>query len=353
MIVGIPKERKQGEGRVAITPNSVKRLSNYCQVYVETGAGVSSGYLDGEYVNAGAIVTNVEQVWEAELILKVKEPMENEYKFFKQNQIIWGFLHLAANPKCVRAMKEASVTAIASENIVIDNQFKLLKPVSEIAGRKALFTALHYLEAQNGGMGILLSGTSVAKGGVVTILGGGIVAQNACDMGIAIGAKVNILEINQQQIEFLNKKYIDQDVSIIYSTPQAIYEYCLLADVVISTVLIPGGQPPKLITKEIVKAMRSGSVIVDVASDQGGTCETLHEPTSHSNPVVIIDEVVHYAVPNMPASVPRTASNSIQGVIDLIIELSTQGITQLTSIVEISSGIQINNGIIINDKLEF
>lgn len=353
MIVGIPKERKQGEGRVAITPVSVKQLSNYCQVYVETGAGILSGYSDFEYTDAGAIITNVNQVWEADLILKVKEPTESEYVFFKNNQIIWGFLHLAANPKCVQVMKEAGVTAIASENIVIDNQLKLLMPVSEIAGRKALFTALHYLEAQNGGRGMLLSGTSLSSSGVVTILGGGIVAQNACDMALAIGAKVNILEINQKQIEDLNTKYVEQGVNVVHSTSQSIYEYCLLADVVISTVLIPGGQPPKLITKEIVNQMKKGSVIIDVSSDQGGTCETLSKATSHANPIVIIDDVVHYAVPNIPASVPRTASNSIQGVIDLIIDLSIHGVEHITSITEINSGIQIHNGIVVNDKLEF
>ncbi|WOO88418.1 alanine dehydrogenase [Mollicutes bacterium LVI A0078] len=352
MLVGIPKEQKQGECRVAITPESVKRLIGAgIEVVIESTAGVGSGYSDQDYKQAGAVIANQEKVWEAELILKVKEPMPSEYHLFKENQVIWGFLHLAANPECVKVMVEKHVCAIASENIVIDGSFQLLKPVSEIAGRKALFTAVHYLEAQNGGSGILLSGTSVAKPGVVTILGGGVVAQNACDMALAIGASVNILEINDTQIENLKVKYDGKNVTIIKSTSKSIYDCCVAADAVISTVLIPGGNPPKLITKEIVAAMKEGSVIVDVSSDQGGTCETLTSATSHAQPTVIVDGVVHYAVPNMPASVPRTATNSIQGVIDLIIELYQTGIENINNTSTINSGIQVKDGKVVNQKL--
>ncbi len=352
MIVGIPKEKKQGEARVAITPNSVRKLvSNKIDVQIETSAGVASGYTNGDYEEAGAIIVTMEKVWEADLVLKVKEPMENEYKLFKKNQIIWGFLHLAANPECVKMMVEKNVCAIASENIVIDGSFKLLKPVSEIAGRKALFTALHYLETQQGGAGILLSGTSVAEPGIVTILGGGVVAQNGCEMALAIGAKVNIVEIDDRQIANLKNKYAQDAVNIIKSTGESIYDSCVVADVVISTVLIPGGNPPKLITTQIVKEMKSGSVIIDVSSDQGGTCETLDGPTTHQSPIKIIDDVIHYAVPNMPASVPRTATNSIQGVIDLIIELNKIGIENIEDNASIKSGIQIKDGQIINKKL--
>ncbi len=349
MVVGVPKEQKAGECRVAITPESVKRLVPEIEVLIEENAGILSGYTNEEYKNAGAQIVSQSAVWEADLILKVKEPMPSEYHLFKENQIIWGFLHLAANPECVKVMLEKKVTAIASENIVIDNEFKLLKPVSEIAGRKALFTALHYLEKQNEGMGILLSGTSVAKAGTVCILGGGVVAQNACDMALAIGASVVIIELNEKQIQNLTTKYKNQAVTIVKSTAENIFEYGKMSDVVISTVLIPGGKPPKLITKELVKAMKTGSVIIDVSSDQGGTCETLEGPTSQTDPIKIIDGVIHYAVPNMPASVPRTATNSIQGVIELIITLNKKGAIDLSP--EIMSGVQVCSGKIINKKL--
>lgn len=352
MIVGIPREQKQGESRVAITPSSVTRLTRAgCQVRIEENAGVQSGYDNCEYHAAGAEICSQAEVWQADLILKVKEPMPTEYRLFKPKQIVWGFLHLAANPECVTVMLERQVCAIASENIIIDGSFKLLKPVSEIAGRKALFTALHYLEAQNGGSGMLLSGTSVAEPGIVTILGGGIVAQNACDMALAIGGEVNILEVSDKQIEYLEHKYQGAQVKIIKSNANTVYEYCTKADVVISTILIPGGNPPKLITDQIVRAMSAGSVIVDVSSDQGGTCQTLSGPTSHTEPTVIVHDVVHYAVPNMPASVPRTATNSIQGVIDLILELNEIGIDNLETNQAIYSGVQVKDGIIVNQKL--
>ncbi len=351
MKIGIPKEQKQGEGRVAITPLSVKRLSPYYEILIETNAGTLSAYSDEDYLEAGAQIVDQATVWDAEIILKVKEPMESEYHLFKENQIIWGFLHLAANPKCVKAMLDKKVLAIASENIVIDDEFKLLKPVSEIAGRKALFTALHYLEAQQSGMGMLLSGTSVAPSGNVSIIGGGVVAQNACDMGIAIGANVKIIELNDQQIKYLETKYENKTVTVIKSSAENIFMACQDADVVISTVLIPGANPPKLITKELVKAMKTGSVIVDVSSDQGGTCETLDGATSHADPIRIVDGVIHYAVPNMPASVPQTATNSIQGVIDLLIELADVTIEQINEIPSINSGIQVQNGKIVNQKL--
>lgn len=349
MVIGIPKEQKQGEGRVAITPKSVERLKDKYSICIETNAGILSGYTDEAYEQAGAQIVDQKTVWQADIILKVKEPMPSEYQLFKENQIIWGYLHLAANPECVKQMLAKNVTAIASENIIIDGEFKLLKPVSEIAGRKALFTALHYLEAQEGGQGILLSGTSVAPAGKVSIIGGGVVAQNACDMAIAIGASVQIIELDSKQLEKLACKYANANVEIIKSTPENIFNSCQDADVVISTVLIPGANPPKLITKELVKAMKTGSVIVDVSSDQGGTCETLSAATSHAKPIEIIDGVIHYAVPNMPASVPQTATNSIQGVIDLLLQLEEP--EQIEQIPEIMSGLQVHQGKIVNQKL--
>lgn len=348
--VGVPKERKQGEMRVAITPKSVAMLvANKINVIIETGAGVNCNYTDDDYQKNGATISSQEEVWESEVILKVKEPMPEEYPLFKAGQIIWGFLHLAANPECVEALKKSKVTAIASENMVIDGRLKLLEPVSKIAGRRALFTGLSYLESQNQGKGILLSGISETDGGVVTIVGGGIVGENAMQMALAIGAQVNLLELNKTRITQLRQQY--PKANIYNSTPEKLAELALTTDVLISTILIPGARPPKIITKEITKNLPPLSVVVDVSSDQGGTCEALEQPTSHSEPIKIVDNVLYYAVPNMPGAVPITASQAIQGVMKYVIELNQVGIHNINDISEINSGLQLFNGKIINENL--
>lgn len=344
MQIGIPKEMKELEGRVSTTPNSVSALvgAGY-KVIVEDNAGVYCNYTNEDYIAAGAIIGDQNLVYESDIILKVKEPMPCEYHLFKENQTIIGFLHLAANPECVGQMLSKKIKAIACENIVIDGEFKLLKPVSEIAGRKALFTAIYYSEIQNGGQGILLSGTSVAKPGIIYILGGGIVAQNACDMALAIGCQVKIFEINDQQITYLKEKYHSTSVEIVNSNVENISKSISECDVLISTVLIPGEKAPKLITNKMIKSMKPGSVIVDVSADQGGVVENEISVTTQKDPVIKIHNTLLYAVPNMPASVPKTATDSIQGIVDLLVYNKHE---------ILATGIQLENGHIINQALK-
>lgn len=349
MIIGIPKERLDGERRVAITPQSCQKLVDVGhKVLFESGAGLGINISDNEYLNAGACITSQLEVWKAEFILKVKEPVKSEYQYFQEGQTICGFLHLAANRLCVNEMVEKKITAIACENIVIDNQFKLLRPVSEIAGRKALFTAIGLLEVESGGSGILLSGTSVASPGTVTIIGAGVVGKNALEMGLAIGAKVNILDLNEELLATIKQKYDHRNLNCFVSTKEKLLELASETNVLISTVLVPGGTPPKVITKQLLSKLQAGTVIVDVSSDQGGSVEGLTERTTHSKPTLDLDGVIYYGVPNMPAAVPKTATESIQGIVDLIIARETSAEVKL----QVETGIQINSGQIVNQHLK-
>lgn len=349
MRIGVPKERLDGERRVALTPEMCNQLTTAgFEVAVETEAGLGCGYTDIDYINCGATICAQHEVWEQPVIVKVKEPVQAEYQYFKQKQTVIGFLHLAANPKCVSAMSANKMTAIACENIEVDGKLQLLKPVSEIAGRKALFTAISLLEQQNGGKGMLLSGTSVAKPGVVTIIGGGVVGQNAAIMADAIGASVRIFDINEQAIEALNAQYSNTNIKVYKSTTENLLTSCADSDVLISTVLIPGSAAPKIVTTEMVNALPKGSVIVDVSSDQGGSVEPAIKRTTHSQPTYDINGVVYYGVPNMPAAVPRTATESIQGIFEILIECKDD----IMADQRITSGLQIDAGQIINQHLK-
>lgn len=349
MLIGIPKERLDGERRVAITPETCQLLvDNGFTIHIETEAGLGCGYSDIDYINSGAVVCAQHEVWEAPVIVKVKEPVNSEYGYFKQGQTVIGFLHLAANPDCVKAMVEKEMNAIACENIVVDGKFELLKPVSEIAGRKALFTAINLLEQNQGGKGMLLSGTSVAKPGIVTIIGGGIVGQNAAQMANAIGATVRIFDINDQAIEYLNKQYQGTNIVADKSNTENLLKACSDTDVLISTVLIPGSAAPKIVTTDMVNAMSKGSVIIDVSSDQGGSVEPAKHRTTHDEPTYDINGVIYYGVPNMPAAVPRTATESIQGIFNILCE-SKQSYMDDERII---SGMQVANGKITNKHLK-
>ncbi len=354
MIIGCPKERKIGEKRVSLTPSSVKELvQNNLTVLIEKDAGIGCGYLDEDYINNGAKIVLQQEVWEADLIIKVKEPQEEEYPLFKTNQIIFGFLHLAASPECVEQMQKKNITAIAAETIKKNGIFNLLKPVSQIAGRRALFVGLHYLETFYGGKGILLSGTKTIDPGNVLIIGGGEVGINAADMSLAIGCKVVIAEVNNQRIEDLKQKYQNDKVQIIKSTDEALTDEVADKDVIISTVLIPGAKAPKVLKRSITANISSGTVVVDVSADQGGTVEIMKTTTSHDNPIKIIDDVVYYAVPNMPGAVPKTASESIQGSVEYIIKISQLGVNNLAKEdVGFKEGIQIKDSNIVYKNLK-
>lgn len=329
MKIGVIKDPKQGEGRVGMTPENVKKLvMEGHEVLVDKDAGVGAGFSNEEYTAAGGKIVSTEEAWTAELIVKVKEPMPSEYKYFKENQVIWGFLHLAANKECTEEMKAKNMTALSAENLVVNGVQTLLKPMSAIAGRRAVSMGQYYLEAQHGGEGILLSGIPGIKAGTVVILGGGNAAQNSCDMAIAMGCHVIILEKNPHQIENLNNLYTNDNVDIYESNEENLAKYIQEADLFISTVLIPGAKPPKLVKEYMVKSMKPGSVLVDIAIDQGGTVENIHT-TNHAEPVYIENDVVHYAVPNMPGAVPRTATIALsKGNIPYLIQIANNGVKE-------------------------
>lgn len=353
MKIGVIKDPKQGEGRVGMTPENVKILTaEGHQVLVDKDAGVGAGFSNEEYEAAGGEIVDTKEAWSAELIVKVKEPMPSEYQYFKENQIIWGFLHLAANKECTEKMMAKNMTALSAENLVVNGVQTLLKPMSAIAGRRAVSMGQYYLEAQHQGEGILLAGIPGIKAGKVVILGGGNAAQNSCDMALAIGCEVVILEKSPYQIEQLKQKYTNDNVLIVPSSEESLAKYIKEADLFISTVLIPGAKPPKLVKDYMVASMKKGSVLVDIAIDQGGTVENI-KTTNHAEPVYINHGVVHYAVPNMPGAVPRTATIALsKGNIEYLVDIANNGIKNiLQDSKEIASAASIYEGTVVSKAL--
>lgn len=330
MKIGVIKDPKQGEGRVGMTPENVKILTaEGHEVLVDRDAGIGAGFSNEEYQAAGAKIVDTEEAWIAPLIVKVKEPMPSEYGYFKEGQIIWGFLHLAANKECTEEMMKKNMYAVSAENLIVDGVQTLLKPMSALAGRRAAYLGANYLEAQYGGEGLLLPGIPGIEAGTAVILGGGNAAVNACDMLIGMGCHVIILEKSEKQIAYLEDRYTNDSVEIIPSTQESLAENIKKADVFISTLLIPGAKPPKLVTTEMVQSMKKGSVIIDIAIDQGGTVETIEAPTSHADPIFVKYGVVHYAVPNMPGAVPRTATIALsKGNIEYLVDIANKGIEE-------------------------
>lgn len=330
MKIGVIKDPKQGEGRVGMTPENVKILTaEGHEVLVDRDAGIGAGFSNEEYQAAGATIVDTEEAWTAPLIVKVKEPMPSEYGYFKEGQIIWGFLHLAANKECTEEMMKKNMYAVSAENLIVDGVQTLLKPMSALAGRRAAYLGANYLEAQYGGEGLLLPGIPGIEAGTAVILGGGNAAVNACDMLIGMGCHVIILEKSEKQIAYLEDRYTNDSVEIIPSTQESLAENIKKADVFISTLLIPGAKPPKLVTTEMVQSMKKGSVIIDIAIDQGGTVATIEAPTSHANPIFVKYDVVHYAVPNMPGAVPRTATIALsKGNIEYLVDIANKGIEE-------------------------
>ncbi len=316
MQIGIPKEIKPSEKRVAATPAGVRALSAHGhKVYVEKDAGMGSGFRDEEYVRAGAhILEDPDDVWaEGEMILKVKEPVGPELERMRPGQILFTYLHLAANRELTEKLIEKRIIGIAYETVQLeDGSLPLLSPMSEVAGRLSIQMGAYCLEAQHGGMGILLSGISGVRPARVTIIGGGVVGYSAAVVAVGIGAQVSILDKNPLRLRYL-EDISDFRLVTIMSNPANIEEECVNSHLVIGSVLIPGARAPKLITRDIVKQMMPGSAIVDIAIDQGGCCETSH-PTTHENPTFIVDDVVHYCVANMPGAVPRTSTIALTNV---------------------------------------
>ncbi|MDX2182180.1 MAG: alanine dehydrogenase [Bryobacteraceae bacterium] len=309
MIIGVAKEVKDHETRVALTPSGVKALrENGHRVLVETRAGFGSSIPDSEYEEAGAtIVDTAAEVWAAEMVVKVKEPQPQEFQHFRPDLILFTYLHLAPIPETTQALLDKKVAGVAYETIrEADGSLPLLTPMSEVAGRMSVQVGAQYLEAPNGGRGILLGGVPGVAPANVVILGGGIVGHNAAKIAVGLGADVTIIDRNLNRLRQLDDIY-NGNVITLASNEYTIRESLRLADLVIGAVLIPGASAPKLVRREMIKIMKRGSVVVDVAIDQGGCFETSH-PTTHTEPIYYVDDVLHYCVSNMPAAVPHTST---------------------------------------------
>lgn len=316
MIIGVPKEVKDLENRVAMTPAGVHELVNRGHtVLVERSAGAGSGYPDEEYVAEGAdLVDGPDDVWgRAEMIVKVKEPVEAEFGKMREGQVLFTYLHLAADEALTRALIDRGVQAIAYETVQLPNrQLPLLTPMSEVAGRMSIQVGAHYLERTHGGRGVLLSGIPGVTAANVVVIGGGVVGTNAAKVALGIGANVTIVELNVDRLRYLDDT-LHGRITTLASSRKNIANAVADADLVIGSVLIPGARAPKLVTADMVEAMRPGSVMVDVAIDQGGCFET-SKPTSHSDPTFEVNGVVHYCVTNMPGAVPRTGTQGLTNV---------------------------------------
>jgi alanine dehydrogenase len=310
MLIGVPKEIKNQEYRVGLTPESAGEVVKHGhQIIVETNAGIGIGCSDQDYEKAGAeIVRTAQEVFDrAEMIVKVKEPQPNECKMLRKGQVLFTYLHLAPDLKQAEDLVTSGCTAIAYETVT-DNrgQLPLLAPMSEVAGRLSIQAGAHCLEKKQGGLGVLLGGVPGVAPAKVVVIGGGFVGTNAIMVAVGMGAQVTILDKSIKRLQELNLKF-GNALNTVYSTAGALEKYVLDADLVVGAVLIPGAAAPKLISKDMLKHMRQGSVLVDVAIDQGGCFATSHA-TTHDNPTYIIDGIVHYCVANMPGAVPRTST---------------------------------------------
>jgi alanine dehydrogenase len=308
MIIGIPKEIKTLEDRVAMTPGAVETLVRQGHtLLVEAGAGLGSGLSDEEYAAAGATMVTAAKAWAAEMVIKVKEPLESEFGYLRKDLILFTYLHLAAAPALTEALLKAGTTGIAYETVTLpDGSLPLLMPMSEVAGRMATQVGAHYLEKNQGGRGMLLGGVPGVSPASVVVIGGGIVGTNAARIAVGMGARVTILDLSHKRLQYLDDIFQGR-LTTMASTEPNIRAAVQGADLVIGAVLVPGAKAPKLVTRDMLPSMKEGSVIVDVAVDQGGCVETI-KATTHDKPVYVVDGVVHYGVANMPGAVPRTST---------------------------------------------
>ncbi|XOV93683.1 MAG: alanine dehydrogenase [Bacteroidota bacterium] len=328
MVVGVPKEIKSNENRVAITPGGVIELNKRGhEVYIQSKAGLDSGFSDEQYTKAGAkILKTIEEVYNiAEMIIKVKEPIEKEYKLVKKDQLLFTYFHFASSRPLTDAMIKSGAVCLAYETVEkSDHTLPLLIPMSEVAGRMAIQEGAKYLERPQKGRGILLGGVPGVRPAKVLILGGGIVGTNAAKMASGMGADVTIMDINLPRLRYL-EDIMPANVSTFMSSEYNIRELISTHDLIIGAVLIPGAKAPHLVTKDMLKHMKPGTVLVDVAVDQGGCIETC-KPTTHDNPTYIIDDVVHYCVANMPGAVPYTSTLALtNATLPYTIQLANKG----------------------------
>ncbi|MCC2384038.1 alanine dehydrogenase [Bacillus sp. FSL L8-0199] len=328
MRIGIPTEIKNNENRVAMTPaGAVHLVQNGHEVFVQKGAGLGSGFTDEEYVQAGAkLVETAEEAWNQDMVMKVKEPIASEYGYFREGLILFTYLHLAPEPELTKALIDNKVASIAYETVQLDNRsLPLLAPMSEVAGRMSAQIGAQFLEKNKGGKGILLAGVPGVKRGKVTIIGGGQAGTNAAKIAVGLGADVTIIDLSAERLRQLDDIFGNQ-VKTLMSNPYNIAEAVKESDLVIGAVLIPGAKAPKLVTEEMIQSMEPGSVVVDIAIDQGGIFETTDRITTHDNPTYEKHGVVHYAVANMPGAVPRTSTLALTNVtVPYAVQIANKG----------------------------
>jgi alanine dehydrogenase len=347
MIIGLPKEIKDNEYRVAMTPGGILQLVMAGHsILVETHAGEGSGFEDHEYEAAGAtVVSNAREAWDAELVVKVKEPQPDEFGFIRSGQCLFTFLHLAADKDLTVAMMERGVTGIAYETVeTADGNLPILTPMSEVAGRMSIQIGARYLEKTRGGRGKLLGGVPGVRPADVTIIGAGVVGTNAAQMALGLGAHVMILDIDTERLRYL-EQVLSGRLTTLSSNPLNTAEAVKRADLVIGAVLVKGAKAPRLVTKAMVQRMKAGSVIVDVAVDQGGCIETTR-PATHSDPVPVVDGILHYGVTNIPGAVPRTSTYALSNAtLPYIMSMAGRGIREaLCEEPALAKGVNVHKG---------
>jgi alanine dehydrogenase len=352
VIIGIPRELKVGEKRVAITPSGVRMLvKQHHIILIEAGAGIGSGFSDENYLEAGAeLRPQPETIWnESEMVLKVKEPVAPEFDWMHEGQILFTFLHLAANKSLTEKLIEKKIVGIAYETIQTEGgSLPLLAPMSAIAGRLSIQAGAYCLEAKSGGMGILLSGVPGVQSAYVVIIGGGVAGTHACFGAVGNDARVTLLDINQGRLNYIDD-ILHGRVTTLISNEENLEEEVLKADLVISSVLIPGARAPRLISRNLVRHMKKGAAIVDISIDQGGCCET-SSPTTHENPTFVEEGIVHYCVTNMPGAVPRTSTLALtNATLPYVAEIAAKGYEKaMKENAEIARGINLIRGNIVN-----
>jgi alanine dehydrogenase len=328
MRIGVPTEIKNNENRVAMTPAGVVQLVKAGHnVFIQKGAGLGSGFTDNHYVRAGAaMVDTAAEAWGMDMVMKVKEPIPVEYSFFREGQILFTYLHLAPEPELTKELVKKKVIGIAYETVQLQNgSLPLLTPMSEVAGRMSTQLGAQFLQKPDGGKGILLGGVPGVRSGKITIIGGGVAGTNALKIAVGLGADVSIIDVNPDRLRELDDIFGNQ-VSTLMSNPYNIAEAVRESDLVIGAVLIPGAKAPKLVTEEMIQSMEPGSVVVDIAIDQGGSFETSDRITTHDNPTYVKYDVVHYAVANMPGAVPRTSTIALTNVtVPYAVQIASKG----------------------------
>jgi alanine dehydrogenase len=329
MIIGVPKEIKNNENRVSITPEGVHTLVKLGhKMIIEKSAGEGSGISDADYAAAGAVIykDSAELFQASDIIVKVKEPLESEYELFKEGQVLYTYLHLAPNPSLTSALLKKKITGIAYETVQLSNgSLPLLAPMSEVAGRMSIQIGANMLQKYNGGSGILLGGVPGVLPGSVLIIGGGVVGTNAAKMAVGLGAQVTVMDVNKSRLSYLDDMFGGRISTLIYSE-YAAAEMVKKADLLVGAVLVAGAKAPKTVSEEMVKGMKKGAVIVDVAIDQGGSIGTIDRVTTHDKPCYEKYGVIHYSVANMPGAVPRTSTYALAGAtLPYLVQLAEKG----------------------------